>query len=308
MHANYQIDKAGIIFYIFVINFIVSLIYLVIKWIKKDLNCGILMSIFMIICPVVGPLYLFFSWLIYEIYFKRKAAEISIEELSLKKERIEVILKPDMKSALNKVPLEEALIVSDKKSTRKLLLDVLRENSEDSLSTIFKAVEHKDSEVSHYAATAISDIINEFKKREKQLREKYNKDKRNREICNEYANYLFDFLSQRILSTVEQRFYCDLFEKLVITMEEYLPSEISGELYNKLVSILLDLGENEKGKTWVEKALVNNENELESYKAGLKYYYVNNDRNKFLLLMEKLKKSDVLLDHDTLEMIRFFSH
>jgi len=164
MHINYQINKVEIIVCILIANFIIALIYLFLKWIKKDLSCGIIMSIFMIICPLIGPLYLFFSWIIYEIYFKRRKIDVCIAELSLRKEKIDVISKPNMRSALNKVPLEEALIVSDKKSTRKLLLDVLREDSNGSLKTILKAIEHKDSEVSHYAASAISDIINEFKK------------------------------------------------------------------------------------------------------------------------------------------------
>lgn len=308
MQTNYVVNKVEIIIYILLINFIIALTYLFIKWIKKDLNCGIIMCIFMILCPLVGPLYLFFSWFVYEIYFKRRESNISIDELSLSKERIEVILKPDIKSALNKVPLEEALIISDKKNLRKLLLDVLKEDSNSSVKSILKAVEHKDTEVSHYAASAISDIINEFKITEKQLRENYNKDKGNKSLCNKYVDYLNNFLSQKILPLSEQSFYCGLFEEFIITLEEYLPSEISGELYNKVVCILLDLGENDKAKVWVEKALINNENELDSYKAGLRYYYINGDRSEFLLLIEKLKKSDVLLDHDMLEMVRFFNH
>lgn len=308
MQIDYPINKVELIIYILLLNFIISLIYLLINWIKKDMKCGIIMSIFMIICPLVGPLYLFFSWFVYEIYFKRRESNISIEELSLSKEKIEVVLKPDIKSALNKVPIEEALIVSDNKSVRKLLLDVLKEDSNGSANAILKAIEHSDSEVSHYAASAVSDIINEFKISEKKLRDNYNEDNKNTEKCNEYVDFLYNFLSQKILSPTEQKIYCDLLEELIISIEEYLPSEITGELFNKLVNTLLDLGENDKANIWVKKALVNYENELGSYKAGLRYYYVNGDRREFLLLMRKLKDSDVILDHDVLEMVRFFSY
>ncbi|WBW98605.1 hypothetical protein [Oceanirhabdus sp. W0125-5] len=301
-------SKLEIIICVLLLNFIIALVYLLFKLLKKDLNGGIIMCNFMIICPVVGPLYLFFSWFIYEIYFKRRDSDINLEELSLSKERIKMILKPDMRKALNKVSLEDVLIVSDKKSARELLLDVVREDSNSSAKAILKAVEHKDSEVSHYAASAISDIINEFKANEKQLRNEYLKDKENSELCNKYIDYLNNFLSQKILSSAEQRFYSRLFEELVITMEEYLPLELSGELYNKLVCILLDIGENDRANVWVEKALKENENELESYKAALRYYYMNEDRSEFLLLMDKLKKSDVVLDHEMLEKVRFFSH
>lgn len=308
MFTDYQTNRAGEIICVLVCNLIIALLYLIYKWRKKDLESGIIMSAFMIFCPVVGPAYLFFSWLVYEIYFKRSKSHISIEELSFSKDKLEGSFKPDVREALNKVPLEEALIVSDKKSTKKLLFDMLREDNKASLQSILKAVEHKDSEVSHYAAAAISDSINEFKIREKQLREKYNEDMKNSELCNEYMEYIYNYLSQKILSIAEQRFYSGLFEEFVLKMEEYLPSEVSGEVYNKLVSLLLDLGENEKAKVWAQKAMTDFENELGSYKAALRFYYNNNDRNKFLLLLQKLKKSDVLLDHDMLEMIRFFSY
>lgn len=308
MLTNYKISKVEAVILVLMINFIIAIIYLILKLIRKDSSCGIMMSIFMILCPLVGPLYLFFSWLVYGMYFKRRKRHLSIEDLSLRKERIEVIVKPDMSSALDKVPLEEALLVSDSKSTRKMLLDLLREDSSSSLKTILKAVEHTDSEVSHYAASAISDIINDFKARERELRERYNVDKMNRKLCNEYIDYLNNFLSQKVLPIDEQRFYCSKFEELVVTMEECLPSEISGELYNKLICILLDLGENDKAKAWVIKALINYENDLGSYKAGLRYFYMNKNRREFLLLLEKLKKSDVLLDHEILDMVRFFSY
>lgn len=308
MLTDYKISKEEAVIFVLAINFIIALIHLIIRWKRKDLYCGIMMSIFIILCPIVGPLYLFLSWLVYGIYFKRRKSLISIEELSLRKEKIEVVAKPDMRSALDKVPLEEAFLVADRKSTRKLLLDVLREDSSSYLKSILKAVEHDDSEVSHYAASAVSDIISDFKIRVKELGEKYTGDKEDKKLCYEYLDYLYNFLSQEVLPIDEQRFYCGKFEELVKTMEECLPAEISGELYNKLVCTLLDLGENNKAKVWVIKTLTKYENDLGSYKAGLRYFYVNKNRREFLLLLEKLKNSDVHLDHEILEMVRFFSY
>lgn len=308
MQTILQENKMQAIIFVLVFNSIVALIYLIIKVIKKDINCGIMMSIFIFICPLIGPLFLFLSWFLYEIYTKNNDTNINMEELSLNKEKVKIVLKPDITNALNKVPLEEALIVSDKKSVRNLLLEMLKEDSYGSLKSILKAVEYEDSEVSHYAATAISDSVNEFKIKEKKLRDNYNKDKRNNDLFSKYVGYLYNFLSQNILSSAEQRYYCGLFEELVVTVEKYLPYENFSELYNKLVCILLDLGDKEKAKAWVDKALIYYENELDSYKAGLRYYYVNDDKSNFLLLLNKLKESNVPLNRDTLEIIRFFSH
>lgn len=308
MLVDVQLYKLEPMMNVLVYNALVALIYLIIKLIRKDINRGLMMSIFIIICPLVGPLYLFLSWSIYYIYFRKRQKDVSLEELSLSKEKITVISKPEMNHALNKVPLEEALLISDQKNVRKVLLDMLKEDINASVGVIFKALEHNDSEVSHYAASAISDTINEFKKKEKQYRQKYSNEKENSTLCREYVEFLYDFLSHKILSYEEQKYYCNLFEELVITIKTYLPSEATGHLYYKLVCILTDLEENDKARFWVYHALYNNENDLGSYKAGLRYYYIKKDRRNFLLLMDKLKRSDVILDHETLEMVRFYSH
>lgn len=303
---DYNLSKIDIIIYIIIINSIIGFIYLIYKGIKKDLKIGVITWLFVSLCPIVGPIYLFFSWIIYALYFKRKDYYISKEELSLKKENIKVLLKPDMEDELNKVPLEEALIISDKKNARKLLLNVLKDDRNSSVKSILKAVEHNDTEVSHYAASAISDIINEFKTYEKTLRTQYYEDKHNNLLGNRYADYLYNFLSQNILSITEQKRYASLLEELILLMEEYLPLEVSGSLYYKIICILLDLGENQRAKFWIEKAISNNVDELDTYRARLRYHYMNQDNKEFIMLLEKLKKSDIIIDNELLEIVRFY--
>ena len=60
------------------------------------------------------------------------------------------------------VPIEEALVVNDTSTRRELLVDVLYTNPNDYISQLYKAKSNSDTEVVHYAATALAEIQKEF--------------------------------------------------------------------------------------------------------------------------------------------------
>ncbi len=60
------------------------------------------------------------------------------------------------------VPIEEALLVNDTKTRRELIVDVLYANPEEYVSQLYKAKANPDTEVVHYAATALAEIQKEF--------------------------------------------------------------------------------------------------------------------------------------------------
>lgn len=294
------------VIYLLILNIIISVIYLIASIIKKDYKRGFMMTVFMLLAPIVGPLYIAISWIIYRVYFKSRKGILSIEELSIRKDKIEVIVRDDIQSALNKVPMEEALIISDRRDTRRLLLDVLKEDRDQYINSIYRATDNEDSEVSHYAASAITDIMDKFKEKEKILSTKYNEDKNDEGIAETYWRYLSEFLMTKVLSSVEQDRYLKRLQDLTINLEADMPSVVTGELYYRIVVILIDLEKTEQAELWVNKALENRKGDLDSYKAGLKFYYTTNETVKFRKLVEELVNSNVRLDRETLEFIRFY--
>ena len=48
-------------------------------------------------------------------------------------------------------------------------------------------------------------------------------------------------------------------------------------------------------------------NTLEAYTCQLKLYFTMGEREKFFQVMQELKQSDVIIDNETLELIRIFS-
>lgn len=302
-----QIANFNIVIFLLLINLLVSFVYLVIKVIEKEYAKGLMMTLFMILVPLIGPAYLFVSWAIYHLYFKNRQGILSMEELSLSKERVEIIERGSLEAARNRVPVEEALIISSSKDTRKLLLDILKDNTSEYISSIYHATDHEDSEVSHYAASAITDIINKFKQKEKALRELYRKDKTNRTLIDSYWDLVKDFLETKIFSQVEQERYVNYLEEVLKDIEKNKNYQVSGEMYYTLAVLYIDLNKSEKAKYWVDRGLENRPEDLETHKAALRLHYANKDGAKLLEVMKDLMESSIRLDQETLEFIRFYN-
>ena len=295
-----------ILVYILIFNLLISLIYLVVGFLKGDKKKALMMSGFMFVSPLTGPLYLALSWLVYGIFFKRKEKIVSMEELSFSKDRIKVVERDDIKVASNKVSIEEALMVSSSKNTRRLLLDILKEDTGGYINSIHSATDNKDTEVSHYAASSITDIMDKFKQKERSLRSEYYEDKSNIDLGGEYWRYSSEFLTTNILPGLEQKRYVNLLRDFLIDGEENHPYVFTARIYYTMAELYFHLDQMEEAKMWVEKALENKEDDLYGYKAGLKFYYMNKDRDRYIDLLEELMASDIRLDNETLELVRFY--
>ena len=120
----------------------------------------LLRFIVMILCPVVGPLFFFAVHLFYLTIFR---FQVELDDVIFSKERVRTQLKADEERERNVVPLEEAIAVNDQKSLRVAMLNVLKGEIQNSLAAISLALETKDSESSHYAASILSHELCEFR-------------------------------------------------------------------------------------------------------------------------------------------------
>lgn len=303
---NNLIDDLKVVLCLLVLNAVFALVYFIWRMIKKDYQKGTMMTLLMLLAPVVGPLYLGISALLYQLYFKHRTQILSLEDLSFRKDKIKWIEKEDMVSASNKVPIEEALLVSDVHSTRRLILNVLKDDTGDYVRSISQATSNEDSEVSHYAATAITDIMNTFKQEEKRLKQQCEADPTDELAIEEYWTHIKRFLQTGVLPRVEQARYFRILEHLTLQLEEEMEWLVTGKKYYLLTLLSLEAGKMDHAQMWVDKALSKRRNELHSYKAGLKYYYDSNSIEEYKALLQELKESSIRLDHDTLALVRFY--
>lgn len=296
-----------IILFIIILNLVISSVYLIYMLLKGDRVKGFINFLFMILCPLIGPCYILISNLFYIIFFNKRNSQLDMSELSFSKKRVDIIMAENIEMAMDKVPLEEALVISDKHNVRKVVLEILKNNSDDTLKEMLKATEHNDSEVSHYAAAAISDVISVFKKTEKEF-EKNTIANPSEENLMDHGEFIYSYLEKDILPRSEEIYYIKAYERIISEIEEKFHHRVTSDLYYKVIKLLLKIGDYDEALKWFEKSSVKEPKDLYYYKGALNIYYDLGDGEKFTATLNELKSSNLILDNEALELIRFYNY
>ena len=266
----------------------------------------------MLLCPVVGPLFYLFGFLIYKTIFHQK---VDLEDVIFSKERIRMHLKADEERERDIVPLEEALKISDKKNLRALMLNVIRGDMEESLEVITMALDSEDSETSHYAASILRDELNAFRANVQKYYDciRAEEDGGETEASDEtgYEELLIDYmvriLKQRVFTDMEQLRYVNILEEVCEILYEKDATKMTPQRYEGLCMLLLELKDYSRMEKWCQRLVEQYPKELVSYTCRLKLYFTREDREAFLQTLQELRESDIMVDSETLELIRIFS-
>ena len=272
---------------------------------KENRRTYLIRFIVMVLCPIVGPLYFLFSYLISVTIFRQS---VDLEDVVFSKERIKARLKADEERERNIVPLEEALAVSDKKSVRMLMLNVIRGNVKESLETIMTALDSEDSETSHYAASVLRDELNEFRGNIQKMYSEIKEEEDNETGCEEMLiDYMDMIFGQKIFDQMEQRRFIMMMDEAGESLYSKNAARFTPERYESICLKLLELKEFEKVQKWCTRLEEQYPDELPAYTCRLKLYFTMNDREQFFGVLDELKQSRIVVDQETLELIRTFS-
>ncbi len=98
------------------------------------------------------------------------------------------------------VPLEEALVVNDTATRRELIIDVLYSNPGDYISQLFDAKSNSDTEVVHYAATALAELQKEYDLQFHEISARKAQFPEDREIGRKYQQVLEKYIDSGLVS------------------------------------------------------------------------------------------------------------
>lgn len=264
----------------------------------------VLRFVVMLLCPVVGPAFFLLGQLLYRTVFRK---DVDLADVIFSKERVRTNVRADEERERDIVPVEEALAVSDKSSLRSLMLNVIRGDVQSSLAAIALALNSEDSETAHYAASVLQDQLNDFRFHVQKTFQKIEKEEEGKTGCEEeLIPYMNKVLEQRVFTDIEQ-------QKLVLQMSqvgEYLfqkdRSKMTSQFYEWICLRLLDTKEFKRMELWCDRAAEQYPEELSSFTCKLKLYFTSNQKEKFFKTMQELKESEVVIDSETLELIRTF--
>lgn len=111
--------------------------------------------------PVWGPACL----LVLELrtrFFRGRRTETAVERLKINDEVYRSILMEEDPAGQLVVPIEEALIINDPAERRKLMMEVMYANPDDYVAQLMEARMNDDTEVVHYAVTALTELQKEY--------------------------------------------------------------------------------------------------------------------------------------------------
>lgn len=260
--------------------------------------------IIMVICPVIGPLFFLLSHLLYLAFFW---SQVDLEDVIFSKDRVRVQLKADEEREMNVVPLEEAISVSDKRSLRTAMLNMLKGDIQQSLASIALALNVEDSESSHYASSVLSDQLNDFRMNVQKLYLEAQADSSGTEYEEAMIDYMDGVLKQRVFSEIEQKRFVHMMAEAAEGIYRKKASGLTEQRYEGVALRLLEVKDYDESEKWCLRMAEKYPDGLPSYTCKLKLYFTMRKKDAFFETFNALKKSDVVIDNETLELIRLFS-
>ena len=298
--------KERIVLIILAVNILVVLIYVIAGYLrKKEKKFSIAMkAMVMLLCPVVGAVFLVLGELFFRLFF---AQAMDLDDVIFSKDRVKTYLHPDEERERNLVSVEEALAITDKENLRELMLNVVRGDVRNSLASLSMALNSEDSETAHYAASVLQDILNDFRANVQKRYQEILQGSDNRVLlAAELIDYMNQVLEQKVFTGLEQKSMTDLMEQVCEILYNEDNEKMMSSHYEAVSMRLLDVRDYEKCRKWCERAAVQYPGVLSSYTCRLKLYFSCEDRENFFQVLDELKKSNIVIDNETLEMIRVF--
>ena len=289
-----------------IVNLIITVIYLIVNLFRKEDNRrGVLVRVVvMLLCPIVGAAVFFVGYICFLLFFHK---EVDLADVVFSKERVKSYVHADEERERNLVPVEEAIAVMDTDDLRRLMLSVAHGDVRKSLATIALALDSEDSETSHYAASILQDILNNFRAK---VQKDYQEMKADEEDRPDRAHMLIDYmvpvLKQQVFAEMEQKKQVDILDDVCEMLYEADPGSMMIDEYEAAAIRLLEVGAYERSKKWCDRLARQYPDTLSTYTCQLKLYFSMGERETFFRVLNELRRSGVSIDQETLEMIRVF--
>ena len=198
------------------------------------------------------------------------------------------------------VPLEEALVLEDPDIRRNLILEIVQEDPKHYIALLKKVQLGNDTEVSHYASTAIMEVqrIYELNLRQKEYLIKG--DIKSEELILDYINTLNEYIHSGLLSDnvlIAQRKKLNTF--YVNLLFEYDGDE---KVYKDAIDNLIELNDVTAAESLLIDADTQWENDEELILLKLKLFHKTKNRWAMRKEIQKVRESGMYLSPETREV------
>lgn len=234
----------------------------------------------------------------FEEYTKKQTDDIQIELL----DGTEKIRKEE---ELNIISVEEALLISDISTRRKIMIDILKEDALQYLDVLKTAVVNDDTETSHYAVTAVVEVKRELTLLLQKLSVDYAQNREDPAIAFAYAEIIKEYLRSGFLDAQSKRkyelTYIEILQQLIATnhaTETVFCNKIEMEI------TLSELLAAERTALLFKQKFPLHE---QAYIMTLAVHFEARAFEKFEQELQALKASPIVLSAYALKIVRYWS-
>ena len=152
----------------------------------------------------------------FQIWFNAdNGIDVDVEKLKLESELYKRVTVDEKMAAKTIVPIEEALVINSARERRSIIMDVLNDNPKEYIEFLQKAGNNEDTEVVHYAVTAMVEISKENDYMLQNLERGYALNPDDPVILNRYIDFLWNCLSQNLMQGQVEVINRELFHSLI---------------------------------------------------------------------------------------------
>ena len=292
-----------IFLWLMLLYYFVLLVLLLFIWITKRHRFSVMNWLIAFFLPLVGGV---FVWLMQRSFQNKEAAVELYKEFAQDDTR--PLFQADRQRDLHTASLTDILLFEDVATRRDAVMRVFSSDSLQYVKELKKALADPDTEVSHYASSALTEIKRKFDNSVIELSKLVQEDESIVQNKLLYAKTMHDYISSDILDPANRKKYQRQFCDLIIQLFEAKISVANGmdmNFYKDAALYLQDLGKSKEAKSFIADCLTTFDHEV-IYFAALELYYILEERDLFQQTIQRIRTSRVQLSPERLASLRYF--
>ncbi|MGG5461643.1 hypothetical protein [Clostridium sp. B9] len=285
------------------INFVLSFILFLVLKVSRRKVAGTAFLLSLAI-PYIGFLILLVLFICNFLIKTDHGDEVLKREDKYDKSISLLIRSAELENRKDLISVEEALILNDNHVKRELVKDVLKKDTYKYRKILLEALVDEDTETSHYAATAITQMKSKLTIIMQEFEAEYYRNPKNKKTADMFLQAIKDGIESNIIDSKDVLKLKYLYKN---TLKEYKRNfEFSSYHFNELIKTCIDLKEFKRAIEYSTEYRTLFPEEDTPYLLLLEVYYYLNDKESFDNTILDIRKSNIKLTRDSLELLRFW--
>lgn len=234
----------------------------------------------------------------FESYMNSQSEDLSVRFLA----RQEKIQRDD---ELDIVSIEEALLVSDYSTRRRVLIDILKQDAMQFIDVLKTAVTNEDTETSHYAVTAVVEVKRKLTLLLQKLAVEFEQNPQDSQVTLTYAEVIKEYIRSGFLDAQSMRQY----QLQYVALLEHLiqANEATEDIFIEKINMELTVHDLASAESTAHRFKERYPLCEEAYLQAMSVYFVARAFDKLQQELAALKAAPITLSHRALTIVRYWN-